>query len=345
MCFPFPRESQLPAAGQRASFGKLSDKIHITVTGGSAGASKSRLPSIVLPRKVPMEPAINVAHLTKTFGRKGKSGRKALDAVSLTVMPGEMVALIGASGSGKSTLLRHLAGLVAGDPDVRSRITVHGGCVQAAGRPAADIRRRRRDIGFVFQQFNLVDRLPVLTNVLAGMLGRVPLWRSLPGLFSDGEKRSALHALARVGIAELAGQRASTLSGGQQQRAAIARALVQRARIILADEPIASLDPESSRRVMEILARINREDGTTIVVSLPQVDYALGYCQRVVALRDGKIVFDGPSATVTKELLRELYGSELDQLGSSATEPQRVDPRRQAGRGRLPLAAAVEATL
>ena len=145
--------------------------------------------------------------------------------------------------------------------------------------------------------------------------------------------------------AVIEGQRASTLSGGQQQRAAIARALVQRARIILADEPIASLDPESSRRVMEILARINREDGTTIVVSLHQVDYALGYCQRVVALRDGKIVFDGPSATVTKELLREFYGSELDQLGSSATEPQRVDPRRQAGRARLPLAAAVEATL
>jgi phosphonate transport system ATP-binding protein len=293
-----------------------------------------------------MEPAIDVAHLTKTFGGlRGRTGQKALDDASLKIMPGEMVALIGASGSGKSTLLRHIAGLVASDADPRCSVAVHGGFLQAAGRPARDIRRRRRDISVVFQQFNLVDRLPVLTNVLVGMLGRVPLWRSLPGIFTAPEKKLALQALARVGIADLVGQRASTLSGGQQQRAAIARALVQRARIILADEPIASLDPESSRRVMELLARINREDGTTIVVSLHQVDYALSYCRRVVALRRGKIVYDGPSATVTTELLRELYGSELDQLGAGTAEPQRPDPRRHAARGRMPIAAAAEATL
>ena len=292
-----------------------------------------------------MEPAINVAQLTKTFGKiKGKPARKALDIAALRVMPGEMVALIGASGSGKSTLLRHVAGLVTGDPGAESRIAVHGSCVQSAGRVAPDIRRRRRDIGFVFQQFNLVERLPVLTNVLAGMLGQVPLWRSLPGLFTEPEKRSALHALARVGIAELAGQRASTLSGGQQQRAAIARTLVQRARVILADEPIASLDPESSRRVMELLARINREDGTTIVVSLHQVDYALNYCERVVGLHEGKIVYDGPSATVSKELLRDLYGSELDDIEIPAAISQRVDPRRQPGHGRLPTGVTAEAT-
>jgi phosphonate transport system ATP-binding protein len=293
-----------------------------------------------------MEPAIDVAHLTKTFGGpRGRAGRKALDDTSLKIMPGEMVALIGASGSGKSTLLRHIAGLVASDPDPRCRVAVHGGCLQSAGRAASDIRQRRRDISVVFQQFNLVDRLPVLTNVLVGMLGRVPLWRSLPGIFTTAERQSALRALARVGIVELVDQRASTLSGGQQQRAAIARALVQRARVILADEPIASLDPESSRRVMELLARINQEDGTTIVVSLHQVDYALGYCRRVVALRHGRIVYDGPSETVTTELLRELYGSELGELGSSAAEPQRADPRRQPGRGRVPIAAAAEATL
>jgi phosphonate transport system ATP-binding protein len=293
-----------------------------------------------------MEPAINVAQLTKTFGKiNGKPARKALDIAALRVMPREMVALIGASGSGKSTLLRHVAGLVTGDPGAESRIAVHGGCVQAAGRAAPDIRRRRRDIGFVFQQFNLVERLPVLTNVLAGMLGRVPLWRSLPGLFTKPEKRLALHALARVGIVELAGQRASTLSGGQQQRAAIARALVQRARVILADEPIASLDPESSRRVMEILTRINREDGTTIVVSLHQVDYALNYCERVVGLHEGKIVYDGPSAMVSKELLRDLYGSELDDIEIPASISQRVDPRRQLWRGRLPRGATAEATV
>jgi phosphonate transport system ATP-binding protein len=293
-----------------------------------------------------MEPAIDVAHLTKTFsGPRGRVGHKALDDTSLKIMPGEMVALIGASGSGKSTLLRHVAGLVASDPDPRCRVAVHGGCLQSAGRAARDIRQRRRDISVVFQQFNLVDRLPVLTNVLVGMLGRVPLWRSLPGIFTAAEKQSALQALSRVGILELVGQRASTLSGGQQQRAAIARALVQRARVILADEPIASLDPESSRRVMELLARINQEDGTTIVVSLHQVDYALGYCRRVVALRHGRIVYDGPSETVTTELLRELYGSELGELGSSAAEPQRADPRRQPARGRVPIAAAAEATL
>jgi phosphonate transport system ATP-binding protein len=292
-----------------------------------------------------MEPAINVAQLTKTFGKiKGKPGRKALDIAALKVMPGEMVALIGASGSGKSTLLRHVAGLVTSDPGAESRIAIHGGCVQAAGRTAPNIRRRRRDIGFVFQQFNLVERLPVLTNVLTGMLGRVPLWRSLPGLFTQEEKRQALQALTRVGIGECATQRASTLSGGQQQRAAIARALVQRARVILADEPIASLDPESSRRVMEILARINREDGTTIVVSLHQVDFALTYCKRVVGLHEGKIVYDGPSTAVTKKLLREVYGSELDDIETTAPPP-RGEPRRHAARSQLPLAASAEATI
>jgi phosphonate transport system ATP-binding protein len=291
-----------------------------------------------------MEPAIDVAHLTKTFGgARGKSGRKALDDASLRVMPGEMVALIGASGSGKSTLLRHLAGLVSGDADKRGSVAVHGRMIQCGGRPTSEIRQRRREIGFVFQQFNLVERLPVLTNVLTGMLGRVPQWRGLAGLFTEHEKQLALHALARVGIAELAGQRASTLSGGQQQRAAIARALVQRARVILADEPIASLDPEASRRVMELLARINREDGTTIVVSLHQVDYALNYCQRVVGLKSGAVVYDGPSGALTAELLRDLYGSELGaELPLAAS--QRHEPRRAAGQ-RTQLAPAIEASI
>jgi phosphonate transport system ATP-binding protein len=289
-----------------------------------------------------MEPAIDVVQLSKTFARvRGKPTRKALDIAALTIMPGEMVALIGASGSGKSTLLRQVAGLVAGDPNSASRIAVHGGCVQSAGRAAADIRRRRRDIGVIFQQFNLVERLPVLTNVLAGMLGRIPLWRSLPGLFTEEEKRMARHALTRVGIAELAEQRASTLSGGQQQRAAIARALVQRARIILADEPIASLDPEASRRVMDILARINREDGITVVVSLHQVDFALAFCKRVIALKSGAIVYDGSTETVTPTLLTELYGSELGaDLPFVAGQPP--DSRRAAGH-RTSVGPAIEA--
>jgi len=253
-----------------------------------------------------MSAAIRVSGLRKTYGK-----RPALDDVQLQVLHGEMVALIGASGSGKSTLLRHVAGLVRGEA---GEVLVNGEPVQSGGRISRRVRRIRTGVGFVFQQFNLVGRLPLLTNVMTGMLHRVPLWRSLPRLFSRQEFAVGMDALKRVGIEEHAAQRASTLSGGQQQRAAIARALVQGARIVLADEPIASLDPESSRRVMEILATINREDGCTVVVSLHQVNVALKYCPRTVALREGRVVYDGPSAQLSPQLLRELYGAEADEI-------------------------------
>ncbi len=278
-------------------------------------------------------PAIAVSALTKTFG-----SRKALDGVALSIRPGEMVALIGASGSGKSTLLRHMAGLVAGDAG-EGRIDVLGQAIQRAGRVDRRARAIRARLGFVFQQFNLVGRMPVVTNVLTGTLGRLPLWRSLTGLFPRADRGLALDALARVGIAETAWQRASTLSGGQQQRAAIARALVQQAKIILADEPIASLDPESSRRVMEILARINAEDGTTVVVSLHQVDFAVRYCPRTIALKQGRIVYDGPSAALTHRLLQELYGAEAAELEGPATAP----PTDTARPHPLPLGVLAEA--
>ncbi|NML42613.1 phosphonate ABC transporter ATP-binding protein [Ramlibacter sp. G-1-2-2] len=271
-----------------------------------------------------MDAAIRVHALAKTFG----NGRKALQGIDLEVRPGEMVALIGASGSGKSTLLRHLAGLTLADA---GRIELHGRVVQDNGKAARDIRQVRAGIGFVFQQFNLVDRLPVLVNVLAGTLHRVPLWRSVLRWFSAAEKARAYEALARVGIAECCLQRASTLSGGQQQRAAIARAMVQGARVVLADEPIASLDPESSRRVMDLLARVNREDGCTVLVSLHQVNVALKYCPRTVALHQGRIVYDGPSAALTPALLRDLYGADADEilaLGDHITSLQ--EPRRPA---------------
>lgn len=253
--------------------------------------------------------AIEVQGLTKTF----HAGAKALDGVDLQVADGEMVALLGASGSGKSTLLRHLAGFVAGDAGTGS-VTVNGHLIQRGGRLSRNVRTARAGIGFVFQQFNLVGRLPVITNVLTGMLPRVPLWRSLTRWFLRDEVRQGLDALAQVGIDDYAFQRASTLSGGQQQRAAIARTLVQNARVILADEPIASLDPESSRRVMDTLAQINQTRKVAIVVSLHQVDVALRYCPRVVALRHGKVVYDGPSAALTPAMLRDLYGSELSEL-------------------------------
>ena len=253
------------------------------------------------------QPAIRVSALSKTFG----SGRQALQDIDLEIACGEMVALIGASGSGKSTLLRHLAGLTAGDA---GQVQVHGRTVQLQGRVARDIRSVRAGVGFVFQQFNLVARLPVLVNVLAGLLHQVPLWRSLALVFTREEKARGLEALRRVGIAECCFQRASTLSGGQQQRAAIARAMVQGARVILADEPIASLDPESSRRVMDILAKVNREDGCTVLVSLHQVNVAMRYCARTVALHRGRVVYDGPSSALTPQLLRELYGADADGI-------------------------------
>ena len=254
--------------------------------------------------------AISIKALNKTF----RGGRKALHDIELNIEAGEMVALIGASGSGKSTLLRHMAGLMAGDDSIDGLVQIHGRTVQKNGKIASDIRQTRADVGFVFQQFNLVDRLPVIVNVLAGTLHRVPLWRSLLRWFTPAEVASGVEALKRVGIGECCAQRASTLSGGQQQRAAIARAMVQGAKVILADEPIASLDPESSRKVMDILAQVNREDKCTVVVSLHQVNVAMKYCARTVALHRGRVVYDGPSVALTPTLLRELYGAEADDI-------------------------------
>jgi phosphonate transport system ATP-binding protein len=261
-----------------------------------------------------VKPVLQIRKLSKHFG----NGKRALDDVNLTVQPGEMVALIGASGSGKSTLLRHIAGLIPGDSASGSRIEVDGLCVQHEGKISRDVRKIRSSIGFVFQQFNLVDRLPVLMNVMVGQLHRMPWWRSLLRVFSVQERALAYDALTRVGIADCHAQRASTLSGGQQQRAAIARTLVQGAKVVLADEPIASLDPESSRKVMEILTRVNREDRCTVIVSLHQVDVAMKYCPRVVALHKGRVVYDGASSALSPSMLRELYGVQADEILQAA---------------------------
>jgi phosphonate transport system ATP-binding protein len=255
----------------------------------------------------------------------------ALDAVSVAIDAGELVALIGASGSGKSTLLRHIAGLTVADSGSASSIEVRGRGVQCHGRVAPNVREIRAGIGFVFQQFNLVTRLPVLTNVLAGLLHRVPAWRSALRHFNRDEIRSGLEALARVGMAEHALQRASTLSGGQQQRVAIARTLVQGASIILADEPIASLDPSSARRVMDILTAINSDDRTTVVVSLHQVDVALAYCPRTIALSAGRIAYDGPSRQLTPALLQRIYGAEAHEMLTPSQNPFRRPDTDAAG--------------
>ena len=265
--------------------------------------------------------AISVRNLDKTFG-----ANKALKNVSVELGEKEMVALIGASGSGKSTLIRHIAGLVVSDKG-RGEINVFGTAIQKDGTLAKGVRKHRRKIGVVFQQFNLVGRLTVLTNVLMGVLGVAPSWRTLLGIFTMEEKQKAMNALGRVGIASHASQRSSNLSGGQQQRAAIARTIVQGAKLILADEPIASLDPASSRKVMDNLAHVNREDGVTVLVSLHQVDYAIKYCPRTIAMREGEVVFDGPSHLLTPEFLQEIYGAESIELLSPEEQRRKAESK------------------
>ena len=251
---------------------------------------------------------LQVSDASTTFGT-----RKALNGVSLRVMPGEMVALIGPSGSGKSTLLRAMTGLARIDAG-GGAVMAFGQTVQANGRVSDQVRGLRARIGVIFQQFNLVGRLSLFSNVALGLLGRIAAWRGLLGLWPAAEKRAVMQALHRVGVAEYAGQRAQTLSGGQQQRAAIARALVQKAEVILADEPVASLDPVSARRVMALLSDLNRDEGISVVVSLHQVDYALRYCKRVIALKAGKIAYDGPASGLDHATLIDIYGPEIEEV-------------------------------
>ncbi len=257
---------------------------------------------------MPDAAVLSVRNASKTFG-----ARKALDGVSLDVARGEMIALIGPSGSGKSTLLRSISGLQSIDGGAGA-IEAFGQAVQADGKVSGKVRDARIRIGFIFQQFNLVGRLSLFTNVALGSLGRIPLLRGVLGAWPAETRTAVMAALARVGVADYAAQRANTLSGGQQQRGAIARALVQKAKIILADEPVASLDPVSARKVMEILAELNRVDGLTVVVTLHQVDYALRYCKRVVALKAGRIVYDGPASGLETKQLIDIYGPEYEDV-------------------------------
>lgn len=251
---------------------------------------------------------LSIRNVSRTFGT-----RRALDDVSLDVRRGEMIALIGPSGSGKSTLLRSISGLQVIDPGA-GVIEAFGGPVQASGKVSSRVREARIRIGFIFQQFNLVGRLSLFTNVALGSLGRIPFLRGMVGAWPAETSAAAMAALARVGVSDYAAQRANTLSGGQQQRGAIARALVQRAKIILADEPVASLDPVSARKVMEILRDLNRTDGLTLVVTLHQVDYAMRYCDRVVALKAGRIVYDGAADGLDKDRLIDIYGPEFEDV-------------------------------
>jgi phosphonate transport system ATP-binding protein len=242
---------------------------------------------------------IRVRDLVKEY----PGGVRALDGVNLEIGPGEFVALIGPSGAGKSSFLRCLNGFVA---PTSGQVTVDGEVVTGAG--SEGLRRIRARIGFVFQQFNLLRRLTVLENVLVGRLARVPEWRSLIAWFPAADVARARAALGRVGLEGLDDRRADTLSGGQQQRVAIARALVQEPRIILADEPMASLDPALSHTVMELLRRINREDGITVITSLHVLELARSYGRRIIALRAGRVAHDGPPESLTPDVGARVFG-------------------------------------
>lgn len=268
--------------------------------------------------------AIVVEQASKSFGT-----RAALQSINLRIRSGERVALLGASGSGKSTLIRLLCGLEQMDAGT-GRIEVLGRQLQDGRGLTPKPRLIRQDIGVIFQQFNLVGRLPVLTNVLMGLSARTPLWRLLSGQFRIDDKARALDALKALGLQDQAFQRASTLSGGQQQRAAIARVLLQGARVVLADEPVASLDPESTLRVMDHLAELNARQGMTLVVSLHHVELARRYCDRVIALRDGSIIFDGETSALDVNLLQRLYGAGARELLEPVAQAQPLAQRAEA---------------
>jgi phosphonate transport system ATP-binding protein len=243
-------------------------------------------------------------------------GVHALRDVTLEIPDGEMLVVVGLSGAGKSTLIRAINGLVplsAGD------VTVDGHSVANAN--AADLRRIRSRIGMIFQTFNLVKRTSVLNNVLMGRLHATSTWRSLIGWYPPDQVEIAMQALERVGIVDKAYVRAANLSGGQQQRVGIARALAQEPTTILADEPVASLDPPTSHVVMRDLQRINRELGITTIVNLHFLDLARVYGERIIGMRDGKVVYDGSGADADEGVFRDIYGRSLtadDLLESTA---------------------------
>jgi phosphonate transport system ATP-binding protein len=243
---------------------------------------------------------LKIENVTRRFGKF-----VAIDGVNLEIPQGQMVGVIGRSGAGKSTLLRMINRLV--DPSEGSILFGDTNVAQLRG---AQLRDWQRDCAMIFQQFNLVPRLDVLTNVLLGRLNHRSTIKSLLGMFSREERAMAIAALERLDIAKTALQRAGTLSGGQQQRVAIARALMQNPKIILADEPIASLDPRNAQVVMESLRDINEKEGLTVITNLHTLDTARHFCQRIIGMQGGKVVFDGTPDDLTELAARRIYGAD-----------------------------------
>jgi phosphonate transport system ATP-binding protein len=270
---------------------------------------------------------LEIRNVSRRFGKK-----TAVDGVALEIQQGQMVGIIGRSGAGKSTLLRMINRLI--DPSQGS-IFFEGEEVSA--HRGATLRRWQRDCAMIFQQFNLVPRLDVLTNVLLGRLNHRSTALNLLSIFSNEERAQAIAALERLDIAPTALQRAGTLSGGQQQRVAIARALMQQPKLILADEPIASLDPMNAKVVMDSLRDINLKEGITVITNLHTLDTARAYCNRIIGMAGGKVVFDGAPENLTREAVRLVYGADAngeeisEAITSTSIRPERLRKLESAG--------------
>jgi phosphonate transport system ATP-binding protein len=260
-------------------------------------------------------PVVSIQDLVKVY----PSGTRAIDGVTLDIQHGEFVVLIGLSGSGKSTLLRCINRLI--EP-TSGRVVFDG--VDVTRATGDELRRIRRRIGMIFQQFNLVRRSSVLSNTLAGRLGYRSTWRTIVGRASADDVAAALENLGRVGIADKAFSRADALSGGQQQRVGIARALMQAPDLMLADEPVASLDPATSHSVMKYLEEINKKDGITVICSLHFLSLARRYGTRVIALNGGRVAFDGQPAEIDERRFKEIYGEDAVEveIGPERSQPQ-----------------------
>jgi phosphonate transport system ATP-binding protein len=264
--------------------------------------------------------------VTRRFGAK-----LAVDSVTLDIPQGQMVGIIGRSGAGKSTLLRMINRL----QEPTSGSIPFGGVEVSALRGEA-LRNWQRDCAMIFQQFNLVPRLDVLTNVMLGRLNHRPTMLSLLNIFSLDERIHAIAALERLGIEQTALQTAGTLSGGQQQRVAIARALMQNPKMVLADEPIASLDPLNAKIVMDALRDINEREGITVITNLHTLDTARNYCERIVGMAAGRVVFDGKPSELTAAAVKEIYGTDKDGAG--------IDETMTSTAIKIPAPAAVQAS-
>ena len=274
-------------------------------------------------------------NVTRRFGKK-----TAVDSVTLDIPQGQMVGIIGRSGAGKSTLLRMINRLQ--EPTSGS---IHFAGVEVSSLRGQALRSWQRDCAMIFQQFNLVPRLDVLTNVMLGRLNHRSTTMSLLGLFSREERIHAIAALERLGIEQTALQMAGTLSGGQQQRVAIARALMQNPKMVLADEPIASLDPLNAKIVMDALRDINEREGITVITNLHTLDTARNYCERIVGMAAGRVVFDGKPSELTADAVKQIYGTDKDGAGidetmtsTSINIPAAVAANQSAGLQPLALA-------